>query len=255
MANPLKTALAAGRVQIGLWLGLGNPVTAEIAAGAGYDWCLIDAEHAPNDLGAILAQLVAIEAQGVAAAVRVPANDPVWLKRVLDLGVGTVVVPMVDSAAAAAAAVAACRYPPAGSRGMAPGLVRASGYGARADYAAGADAGICVIVQAESAAAVAESAAIAAVPGVDGVFVGPLDLAASLGHPGRPDAPEVAAATARVFAATRAAGKAAGSIAFDAAGTAGLAAAGVTFLAVGSDVALAAQAFRDRARAARQAIG
>ncbi len=251
--NRLKAALARGDVQIGCWLSMAHSPTAEIAAAAGYDWVLIDAEHGPNDVGSIQAQLIAVEGQGAEAAVRVPSNDAVWLKRVLDLGARSVLVPMVESAAEAEAAVRTCRYPPDGVRGVA-GLTRAAGYGAIADYTTRANAEICVIVQAESARAVEQIDAIAAVDGVDAVFIGPADLSASLGHPGRPDHPEVTAAIAHLAARTRAAGKAVGMIGFNPAAIPAMRDAGGTLLAIGSDIVLLSEGLRGRAAVARDLL-
>ncbi len=252
--NRLKAALADGRVQIGLWLAMAHEGAAEVAAGAGYDWVLIDGEHGPNDIPRIESQLRAVEGRGAEAVVRVPVNDPVWLKRVLDIGARSVLIPMVETAEEAHSAVAACRFPPAGRRGIGGSIIRASGYGAVPDYVARANDGICVVVQAETARAVDEIDAIAAVEGVDAVFVGPADLAASLGHPGRPDAPEVAAAIAHLISRTRAAGKAAGLIGFEPASFAAMAALGATLIAVGADVVLMAEAIRTRAADARRIL-
>jgi 4-hydroxy-2-oxoheptanedioate aldolase len=236
-ANRLKAALASGEVQRGLWLTLADPQVAEIAGRAGFDWCLIDGEHGPNTLTTIRAQLVALEAAGCSAVVRVAANDPVRIKQVLDLGAQSVLVPMVDTEEDAAAAVAACRYPPAGRRGMGAALARASHWGALSDYARSADAGICVLVQAESARAMERIDRIAAVEGVDGVFVGPADLSADMGHLGDPAHPEVEAAIATGLAAVRAAGKAPGIVAFDPEESSRRVRQGATFLGVGADAA------------------
>jgi len=236
--NRLKAALARGDLQRGLWLTLAHPPVAEIAGRAGFDWCLIDGEHGPNTLSAILAQLQALEAAGCPAVVRVAANDPVRLKQVLDLGAQSVLVPMVDTAEEAEAAVAACRYPPEGVRGVGASVARASRWGAVSGYAAGADAGICVLIQAESPRAMANLSGIAAVDGVDGVFIGPADLSAGMGHLDDPDHPEVRAAIEAGLAMIRAAGKAPGTIAFDPDEAVHWARHGATFLGVGADAAV-----------------
>jgi len=254
-ANRIKAALARGEMQIGVWLGLTSPAVAEIAGGAGFDWALIDAEHGPNDLARIEAQLRALAATGTPAAVRVPAGEAWMLKRVLDLGAQTVMVPMVETGDDAARLARAMRYPPEGTRGIAHALVRASGYGADRDYLRTANAEICLIVQAESRRAVENIDAIAGTPGVDAVFVGPADLAADLGHPGDPGAPEVRAAIARVAAGVQKAGKALGYLSFDPAEFVAARDRGVRFLAVAADVTALGGALRSRAAEARRLVG
>lgn len=232
--NPLKTALAQGRLQRGFWLNLSSPLVAEMAGQAGVDWCLIDGEHGPWDPVGIRDQLIALRGTGAAPVVRVPCDAPWILKQVLDLGAQSVLVPMVHSAEQARAAVRALRYPPAGMRGHGAMVARAGGFGRIADYAATADAQICCILQAESRAALDALDAIAAIEGVDAVFVGPADLAADMGHLDDPDHPDVQAAIAGAIARIRGQGKAAGIICapadFDR-----YIALGVTFLGLGSD--------------------
>ena len=164
--NKLKQAMAQGQLLRGLWLALGSEPVTEIAGRAGFDWCLIDGEHAPFDPALIRRQLIALENTGTPAVVRAPANEAWILKQVLDVGAQTVMVPMVNSAAEARAAVQACRYPPQGIRGDGGYTMRASGYGAVPDYASSANDQICLIVQAETRAALDDLAAIAAVDGV-----------------------------------------------------------------------------------------
>lgn len=253
--NTLKAALARGEMQIGLWLGLASGAVAELAAGAGFDWCLIDAEHGPNTLPTIQAQLQAIAGRGAAPVVRVPVGEDWVIKQVLDLGVQSVLVPMVDTADQARAAVRATRYPPDGVRGMGAALARASDYGRTTDYVSSANDQICVMVQAESAAAVRNIDAIAAVSGVDCVFVGPADLSADMGFPGNPGHPEVVAAIEHLIARTRAAGKAAGIIVFDPAQFAGCVRLGVTFLGTGGDATVLSRALVALAGQARAAAG
>ncbi|MDJ0628244.1 MAG: HpcH/HpaI aldolase/citrate lyase family protein [Rhodobacter sp.] len=234
--NRFKTRLRAGEMQIGLFLGTASPVVAEIAADAGFDWVLIDAEHGPNDIPRAQAQLIALQGRGAVSAVRVPAGEHWVLKQTLDIGAQTLLVPMVDTGAQAESIARATRYAPQGNRGLAAGMVRAARYGAEADYIATANDEICLMVQAESRAAVENIDAIAATDGVDCVFIGPSDLSADMGYPGDPGAPEVAEAIAHLIARTRAAGKAAGIFSADPAGVAGYRDAGVTVMAVGSDI-------------------
>lgn len=233
--NALKSDLLKGETRSGLWLSQASGTVAEIAGNAGFDWCLIDAEHGPNTLTTIKAQLQALAGTPAQAAVRVPKGEDWILKQVLDLGVQTVVVPMVDTAQQAAQVAAAVRYPGVGSRGMGAVLARASGYGEIVDYVSSANDQIFLFVQIESAQAVANIDAIAATPGVDGIFVGPADLSADMGFVGQPDAPEVQAAIDHVYARTKVAGKILGAIAFDDAEFAPQIAKGVQFLGIGAD--------------------
>lgn len=204
--NSFKQALRLGQPRIGFWLGLASAYTAEICAGAGFDWLLVDCEHGPQSLPLVLAQLQAIEAAGGAhAVVRVPSDDPVALKQCLDLGARTVLVPMVETAAQAEAIVRACRYPPVGIRGV--GGARASRWGRHPSYLQEAAEATCVLVQAETRLALDNLAEISAVHGVDGVFLGPADLAASMGHLGNPGHPEVRAAIDEAIQVIVAAGK------------------------------------------------
>jgi 4-hydroxy-2-oxoheptanedioate aldolase len=216
--NPFKAALAKKRLQIGLWLGLASPYTTEICAGAGFDWLLIDGEHAPNDLNSILAQLQAIAAYPASHAIaRVPVGHgyvgKALIKQYLDLGVQTILVPMVDTAEQARAVVQAARYPPLGIRGMA--AARASRWGRIENYGVQANDQVCVLVQAETQTALDNLDAIAAVQGVDGVFIGPADLSASLGHVGEQDHPQVRAAIEDAFRRIAGAGKAPGILMVD----------------------------------------
>ena len=233
--NALKTALENGEVQSGLWLALANATVAEIAGRSGFDWCLIDGEHGPNTLTSIAAQLQALAGTPAHAAVRVPMGEDWMLKQVLDLGVQTVVVPMVNTAKQAAQVAAAVRYPGQGSRGMGAVLARASGYGEIVDYVSSANEQIFLFVQIESAEAVANIDAIAATNGVDGIFVGPADLSADMGFVGQLDAPEVLAAIDHVYARTKAAGLAIGTITFDETDFQNQVDRGVTFLGLGGD--------------------
>jgi len=180
--NGFKRALARGETQIGLWSSLSSNYSVEVIAGAGFDWILIDLEHSPNDLESLLAQLQAAAAYSAHPVVRVPWNDMVTIKRVLDVGAQSVLVPYVSSAQEARAAVSYTRYPPNGVRGVA-GTTRATRFGRIKDYARRAHEEICVLVQVETQSALDSIDAICATEGVDGVFIGPADLHASLGHP------------------------------------------------------------------------
>lgn len=246
--NPFKAALAAGTAQIGLWLGLAQAYTAELCAGAGFDWLLIDGEHAPNDVRSVLAQLQALAAYPAAPVVRPPVGEAWLIKQYLDLGVQTLLIPMVDSAEQARALVAATRYPPQGGRGVGSALARASRWNSVPDYVRRANAEICLLLQVESAAGLAALPEILAVDGVDGVFIGPADLSASLGYPGDPGHPEVLAAIDAALRQTVAAGRAAGILATDEALARQYLALGCSFVAVGVDTSLLAGAARELAR-------
>ncbi len=210
MNNAFKQALGDKQAQIGLWLGLADSYSAELLAGAGFDWLLIDGEHAPNDLRSVLAQLQAVAPYRSHPVVRPAWNDPVLIKQLLDIGAQTLLVPMVQSADDAALAVKACRYPPQGIRGVGSALARASRWNREADYLPRADGQICLLVQIETRLGVENLESILAVEGVDGVFIGPADLSADLGHLGNPSHPEVqaiiTASIAKIVAADKAPG-------------------------------------------------
>jgi len=244
--NILKEKIATGPMQIGCWLDFASPMVAEIASTAGFDWCLIDAEHGPNDLPLIQAQLQAMAASATPLVVRVPVGEDWILKQVLDLGVQSVLVPMIDSGAQAAAMARAVRYPPQGCRGLASVLVRASGYNAIPDYVTTANDQICLMVQAESRAALGDIDAIAQTEGVNCVLIGPSDLAADMGHIGNPDAPEVVEAIEHIIARTKAAGKAAGIFCLNADLFTHYRDLGVTMLAVATDVTTLANGLREQ---------
>jgi 4-hydroxy-2-oxoheptanedioate aldolase len=238
--NRLKRALRDGEVQIGLWGSLSSPIAAEIVAGAGFDWLLLDTEHSPNELADVHRQLQAMQASPTAAVVRPAWNDPVLFKRLLDIGVQSLLVPFVQTADEARRAVAATRYPPHGSRGVAT-TTRASGYGRVKDYLNHAHEEICIIVQIETRAALANLEAIATVDGVDAVFVGPNDLAADMGHLGDSAHPEVRAAIDGAIGRIRATGKAAGILAPVEAEARRLIDLGCRFVGVGSDAGVLAR--------------
>ncbi len=248
--NRLKAQLLDRQLQKGLWMGLASASVAEMASRAGFDWCLIDAEHGPNDLITIQSQLQAMNGAEAEAVVRVPAAEDWMLKQVLDLGAQNVLIPMIDTAEQAADAVAACRYPPDGKRGLGSALARASGYNAIPDYPATANDQICVMVQAESRAAIDNIDAIAGTEGVDVVFIGPADLSADMGYLGQLDAPEVEEVIAHAIARIRAAGKVAGIVLFNPDDFPRYIDLGISFLGMGSDVTSLAAALRDLARSA-----
>ncbi len=232
--NAFKAALAAGRQQIGIWCSIPGSGHAEALAGCGFDWMVIDTEHTTIDHAMVMAMLQAAAPYPTHAAVRPGWNDPVEIKRLLDLGALTILVPYVQNGEEAARAVAAVRYPPHGIRGVA-GSTRASRYGTIADYAARANGEICLLLRVETVAALAEIEAIAAVDGVDGIFIGPADLAASMGYPGQPGHPEVKAAVLAAVRRITAAGKPAGVLSLDQPLLRELVAAGTTFTAVDVD--------------------
>jgi 4-hydroxy-2-oxoheptanedioate aldolase len=243
--NTFKDALRAGRPQIGLWLGLANAYTSELLASTGFDWLAIDAEHAPNDVRGVLAQLQAMAPYPVHALVRTPSGDATLLKQYLDIGVQTLLIPMVESPEQARAIVAATRYPPAGIRGVGSALARASRWNQVADYLQACGEQLCVLVQVESATGLANLAAIAATEGIDGVLFGPADLAASLGLLGAPGDPRVQDAIAQGITIVRAAGKAAGVLSSDQKIARKYLQSGALFVAVGVDTTLLVRAARD----------
>ncbi|MDE9430734.1 4-hydroxy-2-oxoheptanedioate aldolase [Xenorhabdus bovienii] len=210
LTNRFKQALQAGHPQIGLWLGLCSSYSAEILAGAGFDWLLIDGEHAPNHIPSILTQLQAIAPYPSQPVVRSPWNDPVLIKQLLDIGAQTLLVPMIQNAEQACEAVRATRYPPAGIRGVGSALARASRWNRIPDYLARANDEICVLVQVETREALRNLPEILTVEGVDGVFIGPADLSADMGYSGNPQHPEVKAAIEQAIRQIAASDKAAG---------------------------------------------
>lgn len=213
--NAFKAALKAGQVQLGIWSSLPFAPISEFLSQSGFDWMLLDAEHAPVDIAGLLPLLQAAAAGPAMAAVRPPWNDRVLLKRVLDMGALTVLVPFVQTPEEAAEAVKSVRYPPRGLRGVS-GATRASAYGQVPGYLNKADEEICLIVQVETTEALARLPEIAAVDGVDGVFIGPSDLSASMGHLGNPGHPDVQKAIEQAAKTIRAAGKAPGILAMGA---------------------------------------
>jgi 2-dehydro-3-deoxyglucarate aldolase len=248
--NTLKRDLRAGKRLIGCWCSLASPITTEVLGVAGFDWVLLDGEHSPNDVLSFVPQLMALKDSASAPVVRPSSNNEVEIKRLLDAGFYNFLVPFVESVSDARRAVAATRYPPQGVRGVSVSQ-RSNRYGTVPDYFKGVNEQICVAVQIESRAGVAAARDIAAVDGVDCIFVGPSDLAAGLGHLGNSAHPDVQAAIAAVFADAQASGKPAGILAPVEADARRYMAMGASFVAVGSDLGAfrsATQALRDRYR-------
>ncbi|MEM7224013.1 MAG: aldolase/citrate lyase family protein [Pseudomonadota bacterium] len=252
----LKARLRSGQPAVGCWLNLYSTMAAEIISQAGYDCAMIDMEHGQGDTIDAIALMQAIQGRDCTPYARVPSNDPVAIKRILDAGAQGVMVPAVNSAEEAAAAVAACRYPPEGIRGVAPVIVRAADYGADwQSYTAAANETILVICQIESGAAVAAVEEIAAVEGVDLLFVGPFDLSANLGFLGQPDHPEVRAEIARVEQAAKSAGKLLGAIPTPDRSLEALHQTGYDLILADADVALLRDGARASAKRALAALG
>ena len=248
--NTLKAALATKTVQMGLWMNLVSPIAAEALSGTGFDGLLIDGEHGPNDIPTILAQVQAIGSR-TSVVVRPPVGEVRMIKQLLDLGVQTILVPMIESTDHAAQMVKAMHYPPVGMRGVGATIARASDYGRITDYITTANDQTCLILQIESRAGLAALPEILKLDGVDGVFIGPADLAADMGYPGNAAAPEVQATIDSTLAAIMASGKSAGILTFDAKVAQRYAAMGVTFLGIGSDVAVLVKAMTATLQAAR----
>lgn len=247
--NRFKRALQKGQKQIGLWSHLCSPISTEILAHCGYDWLLLDMEHSPNDLGEILSQLQAMNGGSATPIVRPPWNDMVTFKRLLDIGVQTLLVPYVQTAEEARNAVSYTRYPPHGVRGFA-GAPRASHYGRVPGYAHHNHEELCVLVQVETLQGLENLEAIANVDGIDGVFIGPGDLSAAMGHLANPKHPEVLRTIDEAIARIRACGKAAGILTGDETLARHYIEQGGLFVAVGADQNL----LRDSATALRQRI-
>jgi len=237
--NEFKRRLAEPGVQYGMWISLADPVAAEISAGAGFDWLMIDAEHSPNDLRTLLVQLQAVNAYPVSPVIRPPKGDPVLIKQYLDLGAQTILVPMIETAEQAEEMVRATRYPPHGIRGVATG--RGARWGRVENYWQQANDEMCLLVQVETVEGVKNLMDIAMVDGVDGVFIGPSDLGAALGHLGDPTHPNVREAVAAAIMAVRAAGKPAGVLSVNPTLAREFRDAGANFVAVGVDTHLLAK--------------
>ena len=239
--NPFKQALKEGRRQIGLWQSMASPYTAEICAGAGFDWLLFDGEHAPNDVPSLLAQLQAVEAYPTHAIGRPPYGEIRLIKQYLDIGFQTLLIPLVDTAEQAALMVKAMRYPPGGIRGVGAGSARVARWNRVENYFRDADDQMCLLVQAETKLALQNLDAIAAVDGVDGVFIGPADLSAALDRRGDAGHPDVQAAIRDAFSRILKAGKAAGILTSNEEWAKDYLDQGASFVAVGTDVGLLAR--------------
>jgi 2-dehydro-3-deoxyglucarate aldolase len=248
--NSFRQNLRAGKRLIGCWCSLGSPITTEVLGVAGFDWILLDAEHAPNDVLSLIPQLMALKDSASAPVVRPSSNGVVEIKRLLDAGFHNFLIPYLESADEARRAVAATRYPPAGVRGVSVSQ-RSNRYGSVADYFKVVNDNVAVMLQIESRTGVAAAAEIAAVDGVDGLFIGPSDLAAGYGHLGNPTHPEVQAAMAAVFAAAKAAGKPVGILSPVEADARRYLEMGASYVAVGSDLGvlrMGTQALADKYR-------
>lgn len=246
--NGFRRRLLAGETLIGSWCALASPISTEILGLAGFDWLVLDGEHAPNDITTFVPQLMALEGSHSAPVVRPPCNEPVIIKRLLDIGFNNFLVPFVETEEEARRAVASTRYPPAGIRGVSVSH-RSNMYGTLPDYNQSINDNITVLVQIETRQAVDHIDAIAAVDGVDGIFVGPGDLSAALGYLGQPAHPEVLDVIKHIFDRARAAGKPAGILAPVEADARRYLEWGATFVAVGSDLGVfrsATQALCDK---------
>lgn len=249
--NAFRQRLLDRQPLLGCWLSLGSPITTEVVGIAGFDWLLLDAEHAPNDVLSLIPQLMALKGSVSAPVVRPPSNDTVVIKRLLDAGFHNFLIPYVESVEEAQRAVAATRYPPAGVRGVSVSQ-RGNLYGSVPDYFEQINENIAVVVQIESRKGVDAAPEIAKIDGVDALFIGPSDLAAGHGRLGQPGHPEVQEAMARVFAAARSAGKAVGILSPVESDARRYLSQGATLVAVGSDLGLlrmGSQALCDRFRA------
>ena len=246
-SNVFKQALRQGKPQIGLWVGLADAYAAELLASAGFDCLVIDAEHAPNDPRSVLAQLQAMAPYPVHPIVRPVRGAADLIKQYLDIGAQTLIIPMVDTAEQARQMVAATRYPTRGVRGVGSAMARASRWSQIDDYLRLSDDEMCVLVQAETVSALTNLEAIAAVEGVDGIFFGPSDLAASMGLLGRPDDPAVQAAIAQGIATVKREGKAAGTLASDRRLAREYLNQGALFVAVGVDTSILVKAAKELA--------
>lgn len=246
MKNPVNTfkqGLKDGRQLYGFWLGFCNPLSAELCGHCGYDWLLIDAEHAPNDLGTIQSQLLAIDNTPSHPIIRIVEGSSALIKQMLDLGAQSLLVPMVETAEQARQLVSAVRYPPRGTRGVGTALARAARWNQVERYFDDADQQICLLIQIESVRGIENLDDILQIEGIDGVFLGPADLAASMGYLGQPSHPDVVAAMESAIKSIRAAGKAAGTLATNKDIAGRYEHCGVQFVALGVDtLALASSA-------------
>jgi 4-hydroxy-2-oxoheptanedioate aldolase len=245
--NTLRRTMRAGGQALGVWLQSGEPAFAEIAGLAGLDFFILDLEHGPGDVRTVMEMMRAASGTPATGLVRVPSSEPIMIRRVLDAGAGGVLVPMVETAAEAERVAAACHYPPRGRRGMAADVVRGADYGLDSDYLRTAHEDIFVAVQIETRSGAEHAGAIAAVDGVDMIFVGPNDLSGGLGQVGDTGHPAVEAAIRDISAAARAAGKSLGTVPFGGRTWAETFAAGFDLVATGSDLFWFRQAAADLA--------
>ena len=253
--NSFKAAIAKGEMQLGCWLGLADPYIAEISASAGFDWLLIDSEHAPNDLRSITAQLQVLAGRDSHAIVRPPIGETWMIKQLLDAGAQTLLIPMVESAAEAEKLVSAITYPPHGVRGVGSALARASDFSAIGDYLTTAREQICLLAQVENVAGMSALDNILKVDGIDGVLIGPSDLAADMGYIGKPATPEVETAVLDAIKRIVASGKAAGILTLSADLQTKCRDLGATFIATEIDVTLFAKGMRASAETAKARLG
>lgn len=251
--NTFKQRLQSGQAQIGLWLGLADPYCAELAANAGFDWLLIDGEHAPNDLRGLLGQLQAVAPYAAQPVIRPVIGDTALIKQILDIGAQTLLVPMVESAEQARELVRAMHYPPNGIRGVGSALARASRWNSIPGYLDKADAQMCLLVQIENLEGLARLDEIVAVDGVDGVFIGPADLSASMGHRGDPGHADVQAAIEDAIVRIGKAGKAAGILSADQKLARRYIDLGAKFVAVGVDTTVLMRGLQTLAAAFKDA--
>jgi len=250
--NAFKAALyETNELLVGFWVALASPHVAEVCAGAGFDWILIDGEHGPNDIPLMAAQLAAVARHPAHPVVRLPVGESWLIKQALDIGAQTVMIPMVETRQEADRLAKALRYPPEGIRGMGASLGRASDFGRIADYAETANAEVCLIAQIESRLGVENADAIIATPGVDAILIGPADLAADMGHRGNPTNPEVMQAVETVIGKGVAAGKPVGIMSGDPAMLAMARKAGIRFFACSTDVSLLSAAATNLAASMR----
>lgn len=246
--NPFKAAIKNGETVIGCWLSLGDPLATEIAGTAGFDWLLIDGEHTPYDISNMRMQLMALEASNSHAAVRVPVGETWIIKQVLDAGAQTVLVPMVETAEQAKQLVHDVRYPPTGGRGVGYSGARCSRFGAIREYGPTADEQICLLIQVENRAGIANLDDILTVDGIDGVFIGPADLSADMGHMGQLTHPDVQATIKGAIARIEAAGKAPGILTTTSEFTQDALDWGARFVATGLDLLILAKSLRELAQ-------
>ncbi len=243
--NGFKQAIGQQQTQLGMWAGMANPYSTEILATTGYDWLLLDGEHAPNTLQTLLAQLQAVAPYPVEPVVRPPIGDPVLIKQLLDIGARTLLVPMVETADQARQLVSAMRYPPTGIRGVGSALARASRWNSLPDYLQQADEQMCLLVQIESVRGLENLDKILEVEGVHGVFIGPMDLSAALGYLGNPGHPEVQQKIDQAILQIQRAGKAAGILSADRVLAQHYIELGASFVAIGVDTTLLARQAKD----------